>query len=146
MGGPAARCYRLQFDAACAYIDRLDRLACRNEKTVMLVAAETEIAADLAQYDGTDRRAIGREDANAVHTHVVGDVGAVAVEVVKYAVVGELARRQGRQSLVCRWLGSAKYSGVGDVELFLVRREAEAILYAEIADDTLRLPLFGSSR
>src|SRR5882757_9446088 len=48
------------------HIDRIQRLACRHEQPVSLLAAEADIGAGLGQFDLANARAVRGEDVHAV--------------------------------------------------------------------------------
>ena len=133
-------------------VDGVQRLAGGHEQAVAFGAAEADVAADLRQQDLADARAVGGEDVDAV-VAVADPAGAAqmlpsmsqrmpsakpaTLLAVRVCIFIEANSRPLRELPavvddvpdldVLRRVGVVRGAGVGDVELLVVGREAEAV-------------------
>src|SRR5215472_1730710 len=135
---------------ACVYVQRVQRLAGRQEETVFLRAAEAEVRAGFRQANLANQLSIGRDDLDAVVVfptpsrtgpdvaiHVAADaVEASFTHVEELAAIGQAhAVNYVIYTQLVRVAGILRSSGIDDVELLLVWREADTVGFVHVAGD-----------
>ena len=128
-------------------IDRVQRLARGHEQPVAPRAAEADVGAGLRQANHADALAVGRDDLNAgprARPDVAVGVAANAVGRGRRAGAGNVELNETlavaqRLAVDVPDLDLARRAGVGDIELLVVGREADAVGPADFVGDLVDL-------